>query len=169
MIYPIVLCVVVATLCGVTIVKTLGVKNRNDFLVAGRSLPWPLLVFTLLSSWIGAGSLFAGAELAYKNGFAALWQSAGGWVGLVVIYFVAGRARRFAKFTIPDLLEARYNAAARVLATIAIVISYVTITSYQFKAGGDILHLIFPSLERDTGMYVVSAFVIAFTAAAGMA
>ncbi|HSM79679.1 MAG TPA: sodium:solute symporter family protein [Bryobacteraceae bacterium] len=169
MIYPIVLCVVVATLCGVTIIKTLGVKNRTDFLVAGRSLPWPVLVFTLLSSWIGAGSLFAGAELAYKNGFAALWQSAGGWVGLVVIYFVAGRARRFAKFTIPDLLEARYNAAARVLATIAIVISYVTITSYQFKAGGDILHLIFPSLERDTGMYVVSAFVIAFTAAAGMA
>ncbi|HVT95391.1 MAG TPA: sodium:solute symporter family protein [Bryobacteraceae bacterium] len=169
MIYPIVLCVVVAALCGVTIVKAARVKNRTDFLVAGRSLPWPVLVFTLLSSWIGAGSLFAGAELAYKNGFAALWQSAGGWVGLLIIYFVAGRARRFAQFTIPDLLEARYNATARVLGTIAIVISYTTITSYQFKAGGDILHLIFPSLDRDLGMYIVAAFVIAFTAAAGMA
>jgi SSS family solute:Na+ symporter/sodium/proline symporter len=169
MIYAIVLGIVVATLCTVTIAKTLGVKNQADFLVAGRKLPWPVLVFTLLSSWIGAGSLFAGAELAYKNGFAALWQSAGGWVGLLVIYFVAGRARRFAQFTVPELLETRFNATARVLATIAIVISYTTITSYQFKAGGDILHLIFPSVERTTGMYVIAGFVIAFTAAAGMA
>ena len=169
MIYAIVLCVVVATLCGVTIYKTLGVKNKTDFMVAGRKLPWPVLVFTLLSSWIGAGSLFAGAENAYKNGFAALWQSAGGWLGLVVIWFVAGRARRFAQFTVPDLLETRFNGTARVMATIAIVISYTMITSYQFIAGGDVLHLIFPTLDRTVGMYVIAAFVIAFTASAGMA
>ena len=47
-----------------------------DFLVAGRKLPWFVLVFTLLSSWIGAGSLFAGGENAYRNGFASLWQPA---------------------------------------------------------------------------------------------
>ena len=55
------------------------------------------------------------------------------------------------------------------LATIAIVISYTVITSYQFKGGGDILHLIFPSLDRETGMYIIAAFVITFTALAGMA
>ena len=122
--------------------------RARDFLVAGRKLPWPVLVFTLLSSWIGAGSLFAGAENAYRNGFTALWLPAGGWCGLIVIAAIAGRARRFAQFTVPDLLETRYNATARVLATIAIVISYTVITSYQFKAGGDILHLIFPELQR---------------------
>lgn len=170
MIYAIVLTVVVATLCGVTIVKTLGVKNQTDFLVAGRKLPWPVLVFTLLSSWIGAGSLFAGAENAYRNGFAALWQGAGGWCGLIVIALIAGRARRFAQFTVPDLLETRYNATARVMGTIAIVISYTVITSYQFKAGGDILHLIFPdSISRNEGMCIIATFVILFTAAAGMA
>ncbi|MCX6625965.1 MAG: sodium:solute symporter family protein, partial [Acidobacteria bacterium] len=83
MIYAIVLGVVSATLLGVTVVKTLGVHNRSDYLVAGRSLPWTVLVFTLLSSWIGAGSLFAGGENAYRNGFAALWQPAGGWLGLI--------------------------------------------------------------------------------------
>lgn len=170
MIYAIVLAIVVFTLCAVTVIKTLSVKNQADFLVAGRKLPWPVLVFTLLSSWIGAGSLFAGAENAYKNGFAALWQGAGGWVGLIVIAMIAGRARRFAQFTVPDLLEVRYNATARVMGTIAIVISYTVITSYQFKAGGDILHLIFPeSVTRDQGMCIIAAFVIAFTAAAGMA
>src|SRR5713101_10145994 len=148
MIYAVVLCVIVATLCGVTIYKTVSVRTRADFLVAGRKLPWPVLVFTLLSSWIGAGSLLGGGENAYRNGFVALWQPAGGWVGLIVIALIAGRARRFAQFTVPDLLETRYNAVARVMGTIAIVISYTVITSYQFKAGGDILHLIFPSIAR---------------------
>jgi SSS family solute:Na+ symporter/sodium/proline symporter len=115
------------------------------------------------------GSLLGGGENAYKNGFVALWQPAGGWAGLAVIALIAGRARRFAQFTVPDLLESRYNAAARVLATIAIVISYTVITSYQFKGGGDILHLIFPEMERATGMYIIAGFVILFTASAGMA
>ena len=169
MIYAIVLAIVVSTLCVVTIIKTRSVKNQADFLVAGRKLPWPVLVFTLLSSWIGAGSLFAGGENAYRNGFAALWQPAGGWLGLILIALIAGRARRFAQFTVPDLLETRYNATARVMGTIAIVISYTVITSYQFKGGGDILNLIFPSVSRDQGMSIIAAFVIVFTAAAGMA
>ncbi len=169
MIYIVVCSIVVAVLCGVTIYKTLSVRTRTDFLVAGRKLPWPVLVFTLLSSWIGAGSLLGGGENAYRNGFVALWQPAGGWCGLLVIALIAGRARRFAQFTLPDLLETRYNASARVLGTIAIVIAYTVIVSYQFKGGGDILHLIFPELDRSTGMYIIAAFVIAFTAAAGMA
>ncbi len=169
MIYIIVVAAVVVVLSGVTIWKAFGVHKQADFLVAGRTLPWPVLVFTLLSSWIGAGSLFAGGENAYRNGFFALWQPAGGWLGLIVIWRIAGRARHFAQFTVPDLLETRYNAWARVLATVAIVISYTTITSYQMIAGGDILHLIIPELDRTLGMYLIAAFVIAFTAGAGMA
>ena len=169
MIYVIVLGIVVTVLLAVTVYKTFGIKNKADFMVAGRSLPWHVLVFTLLSSWIGAGSLFGGAENAYRNGFAALWQPAGGWLGLILIAFIAGRARRFAQFTVPDLLETRYNATARVLGSIAIVVSCIVITSYQFIGGGDILHLIFPEIEKTTGMYIIAAFVIVFTAAAGMA
>ncbi len=167
--YGFVLGLVIAVLITVTAIKMLSVKTRADFFVAGRQLPWGVLVFTLLSSWIGAGSLFAGAENAYLHGFAGLWQPAGGWVGLILIALIAGRARRFAQFTVPDLLEARYNSTARVMATIAIVISYTMITSYQFKGGGDVLHLIFPQMDRTTGMYIIAAFVIAFTASAGMA
>src|SRR4051794_3364321 len=164
MIYAVAAGLVILLLVVISVVKAFGVKTKADFLVAGRSLPWPVLVFTLLSSWIGAGSLLAGAENAYRNGFAALWQPAGGWVGLILIALIAGRARTLAQFTLPDLLETRYNATARVLATIAIVISYTVITSYQFIGGGDILHLIFPDLPRATGMYIIAGFVIAFTA-----
>lgn len=167
--YALCLAVIVVALLAIAMYRATTVKTKADFLVAGRSLPAVVLVFTLLSSWIGAGSLFAGAEAAYRNGFAALWIPAGGWIGLVLIYFIAPRARRFARFTIPDLLEARYNQTARVLGTIAIVFAYTGIASYQFRGGGDVLHLIFPELITPTlGTYLIAFFVIVLTALAGM-
>jgi SSS family solute:Na+ symporter/sodium/proline symporter len=169
MIYIVTLSFVVLLLVSITVFKFTQVKTQTDFMVAGRKLSWPVLVFTLLSSWVGAGSLLGGSENAYNHGLAALWQPAGGWLGLILIAVIAGRARKFAQFTVPDLLEARFNYVARVLATIAIVISYVIITSYQFIGGGDILHLIFPSVARATGLWIMAGFVIFFTAMAGMA
>ncbi len=167
--YALVLAVIVVTLLSVSIGRLSKVKTKADYLVAGRSLPAIVLIFTLLSSWIGSGSLLGGAENAYRHGFPALWQAAGGWAGLALIFFIAPRARKFAQFTIPDLLEARYNQAARVLGVIAILLTYTAITSYQFIGGGDILHLIFPTvISPILGRYIIAAFVILFTAIAGM-
>jgi SSS family solute:Na+ symporter/sodium/proline symporter len=167
--YAIILALIVLTLLAVSLTRLGKVHTRADYLVAGRSLPAFVLVFTLLSSWIGSGSLLGGAENAYRHGFAALWQAAGGWAGLALIYFIAPRARRFAQYTIPDLLEARYNQTARVLGVIAVLFTYTAITSYQFIGGGDILHLIFPgSVSAIHGRYLIAAFVILFTAIAGM-
>ena len=167
--YIAVLVIIVTVLLAVAIYRATRVKTKADYLVAGRSLPALVLVLTLLTSWIGAGSLFAGAENAYRNGFAALWQPAGGWLGLLLIYFIAPRARKFAQFTLPDLLEARYNQTARVLGTFAILFSYVGITSYQFKGGGNVLHLIFPdTVTPELGTYIIALFVIITTALAGM-
>jgi SSS family solute:Na+ symporter/sodium/proline symporter len=167
--YVVVLAVIVIALLSVALYRTSQVKTKADYLVAGRSLPAFVLVLTLLTSWIGAGSLFAGAENAYRNGFAALWQPAGGWLGLLLIYFIAPRARKFAQFTLPDLLEVRYNQTARVLGTFAILFAYVGITSYQFKGGGNVLHLIFPdTVTPELGAYIIAAFVILTTALAGM-
>ena len=166
--YAIILALIVLTLLTVSLTRLGKVKTRADYLVAGRSLPAFVLVFTLLSSWIGSGSLLAAAENAYKHGFAALWQAAGGWAGLALIYFIAPRARRFAQYTIPDLLEARYNQTARVLGVIAILFTYTAVTSYQFIGGGDVLHLIFPAITAIQGRCIIAAFVILLTAIAGM-
>ena len=167
--YIVVLAVIVVVLLTVAVSRSFLVRTKADYLVAGRSLPAIVLVLTLLTSWIGAGSLFAGAENAYRNGFAALWQAGGGWLGLLLIYFIAPRARKFAQFTLPDLLEARYNQTARVLGTFAILFAYVGITSYQFKGGGNVLHLIFPDMVTpELGTYLIAIFVIVTTALAGM-
>jgi len=167
--YVFVIAAIVLTLLCVSLARLGKVKTKADYLVAGRSLPAFVLIFTLLSSWIGSGSLLGGAENAYKHGFAALWQAGGGWAGLLLIYFIASRARKFAKYTIPDLLETRYNQTARVLGVIAILLTYTAITSYQFIGGGDILHLIFPNVITPIlGRYILAFFVIIFTMIAGM-
>jgi SSS family solute:Na+ symporter/sodium/proline symporter len=143
------------------------VRTGDDFLVAGRTLPARVLVFTLLATWIGSGSLFGGAGLGYRVGFPALWQSAGAWVGIALVYFLAGRVRRIAQYTVPDILEMHYGTAARVLGTLTIVIAYTTIAAYQFRGGGRVLSLV-AGIDPGTGALVTAAFCVLYTAVAGM-
>ena len=143
------------------------VKTGDDFLVAGRTLPARVLVFTLLATWIGSGSLFAGAGLGYRAGFPALWQSAGAWVGIALVFFIAPRVRRIALYTVPDILELRYGPAARVLGTVTTVLAYSTIAAYQFRGGGRLLAAV-AGWDPDTGALVTMIFCVLFTALAGM-
>ena len=143
------------------------VRTGDDFLVAGRTLPARVLVFTLLATWIGSGSLFAGAGLGYRVGFPALWQSAGAWVGIALIYFIAPRVRRLAQYTVPDILEIKYGPAARVLGTLTTVLAYTTIAAYQFRSGGRLLEIV-AGIDPRTGALMTAAFCVAYTALAGM-
>ena len=159
--------VYLAILVGVGLYQARKLKTGDDFLVAGRTLPWHVLVFTLLATWIGSGSLFGGAGLGYRSGFPGLWQSAGAWVGIALVYFLASRVRRIAKYTMPDILELRYGATARVLGTFVVVIAYTTIAAYQFRGGGRLLNLV-AGLDVGTGALITMAFCVAYTALAGM-
>ncbi len=167
MLYAAVLTLIVLALLAVGVNRSRKLKSHADFMVADRKLSAAVLVFTLLCSWIGAGSLFGGAEFAYREGLAALWLPAGGWAGLLVVYFIAGRARAFAQYTVPDLLETRYSPVARVFGTLCIIVSYTAIVSYQFRGGGRVLNLAFGVTET-IGTFILATFVILFTALAGM-
>lgn len=161
-IYPLIL-------IGVSLWRSRQVKSHEDFMVAGRSVPVILLVGTLVATWIGSGSLFGGAGLAFRSGISMLWFSFGAWVGLIVAYFIAGRVRRIAQYTVPDLLEQRYSPAARILGTLAIILAYVTIAAYQFRGGGWILSIVTDGAITPTqGMYITAAAIVVFTTLAGM-
>lgn len=158
-----------AILIGVSLWRSRSVTSHADFMVAGRSVPVMLLVGTLVCTWIGSGSLFGGAGLAYRVGIAELWFSFGAWMGLVVAFFLAGRVRRIAQYTVPDLLEQRYNAPARVLGTLAIILAYVTIAAYQFRGGGWILSIVTDGrVSPETGALITACVIVLFTALAGM-
>ncbi len=162
LIYPVIL-------IGIGFWRAKSIKNHADFMVAGRTLPAWVLVGSLVCTWVGAGTLFGGAGLAYRSGLSALWFSIGAWVGLVAVYFMAPRVRSLSQYTVPDILEKRYNPTSRVLGTMAIILSYVTIAAYQFRGGGWILNIVTDgAISAEAGMYITAAVIILFTAVAGM-
>ncbi|MBL7876422.1 MAG: sodium:solute symporter family protein [Cyclobacteriaceae bacterium] len=169
MIYSIVSIVYLTLMIGVIIYKSKSVKSEEDFTVAGRGVPVYLLVGTLICTWIGSGSLFGTAGLSFRSGFGELWFSAGAWIGIVVIYFVAERVRKISKITLTDLLEQRYNHTARILGTITIIVAYLVIAGYQFKGGGRFISILSNgTISLETGAFITCVVVIAFTALAGM-
>ena len=156
-------------LVAVGVYKISSVKDSEDFMVAGRTLPWFVLVGTLLATWMGSGSLFSGAGLGYRNGLAGLWSSGGAWIGIALIYFITKRIRNFGKVTVPDIFEARYGQTAAVLATITTVVAYTTIVSYQFRGGGKVLSMVSDGLvSMETGIIITALFAISYTILAGM-
>ncbi len=158
-----------ALLVGVGVWKAREVRDSADFMVAGRRLPLLVLVGTLLATWIGNGSLFGGAGLGYRNGMAGMWSSAGAWLGILLIWFIARRIRHFGKVTVPDIFEARYGVVAGVLATLITVVAYLTIVSYQFRGGGRILSIVTDGgITVETGIVITALFAVTYTVLAGM-
>jgi Na+/proline symporter len=85
---------------AVGVYKIRSVKNSEDFMVAGRTLPWYILVGTLLATWMGSGSLFSGA--GYKSiiwsGKNALGENVGAGVYFYLIQ--AGDFRKVRKMVL---------------------------------------------------------------------
>ncbi len=165
--YVVVVFAYVVVLIGIAFYRSTQIKTQDDYMVASRHAPTYMLVGSLVCTWIGSGSLFGGAGLAFRQGFSALWLSAGAWVGIIVVYFLAPRVRRIAEYTVPDILERRYNAFARILGTITIIIAYLTIAGYQFRGGGRLLNIIL-GIDPELGGAITCGIIILLTMLAGM-
>lgn len=164
--------IILAYLIALTVynfIQARKVKTQDDMMVAGRSLGVTKMVFTLVCTWIGSGTFIAGAEYAFRAGWSSLWMPAGAWVGIAIIYFLAGKIRTFGQYTIGDILEERYGKFARLFGAIALIIAFTTIVSYQFRAGGYILSVITEgAVSVEVGQALAAGFVILFTAIGGM-
>jgi len=148
---------------------TKKVKNEDDFIVAGRKANVWMLTGTLICTWIGSGSLFGTAGLAFRTGISEIWFSSGAWIGILVIYFIANKVRDLSQYTLTDILEKKYGRLAKILASITIIIAYLVIAGYQFKGGGRLISIITEgSISPETGTLLTALFIITFTCLAGM-
>lgn len=166
-IYLAVIVVYIVTIFGISYWRGRGVKNQEEFMVAGRSSPAWLLVFSLVCTWIGAGSLIGGGGRAYREGLSQLWMSAGAWLAIVIIYFLAPRVRRISEYTVQDILEKRYHPSARVLGSIAVVLGSTIIFAYQLKGLAFVLEYIF-RIEQIWGVLITGVLILFFTTTAGL-
>src|SRR5262245_38640393 len=163
--------IVVYLICliGVGALRSKGVENQEDFSVAGRQLSTFVLFGTMLATWIGTGSIFGNAGKTYEPGIAAWILPLGGLAGIAALAFLAAKARRFEAITVQDILEKRYNKWARVLGVITLVLTAVTIVSYQYRAAAAVIDLALPdTFDFKIAVIIVALFIIIYTALAGM-
>ncbi|MEE8336026.1 MAG: sodium:solute symporter family protein [Candidatus Neomarinimicrobiota bacterium] len=174
MFYLTIILIYLFTLIGLGIYKSKKIKTHADFALAGRSLtPW-VLVGTMLATWIGTGSILGNAGKTYDTGMAALLLPLGGLLGMILLTKIAGKARSLEKFTVPEIIGERYGDTARILSVFSLVIAYMVIVSYQYNAGGAVLHTIFTDdlgnslISVQTGTIIAAVFIIAYTMLAGL-
>jgi SSS family solute:Na+ symporter/sodium/proline symporter len=147
--------------------RSLRVKDQQDFMVGGRKVSTIFMIMTLIATWTGAGSLIGGAGLAYRQGFSELWMSIGAWIAILIVYKLAGRVRHICEYTLPDILEDRYNGAARFFGSLALIIGCTTIVGYQLKGGAFVLEVV-AGIPWEKGVALMAIGVILLTALAGM-
>ena len=154
MIYFVSIIAYLALLGCIGIWKSRSVKTEDDFAVAGRSLsPW-IMVCTMLSVWIGTGSIVGNAEKTYQVGLAAMIIPIGTFFGMILLAMIASRARDIEANTVPEIIGRRFGQTARSLSVISLIIAYMVIVSYQFNAGGAVLEVITgdkPAVELKAG------------------
>src|SRR5699024_9495420 len=144
------------------------INTTEDFMVAGRRLPTIIVAGTLLATFAGSGTIVAGAEFIYKYGpLAGIIYNAGIPLGIIVLYFVAGKVRSLEKITLPEMLEIKYGRVTRLLATIGILLAYIGLGAQQLIGGGYILNLI-TGLSTETATIIIAILVISLAVMGGL-
>ncbi|MBX9975147.1 sodium:solute symporter [Cytobacillus firmus] len=163
----VVIYLVLMALIGVYFAKK-SVKNSDDFMVAGRSLPLFVVMGTLLATFVGSGTVVGGASFIYQYGpFAAIFNLSGGIVGAIILYFIASKIRKIEIYTVPELLERRFGKTALYISSLIIIFAFVGITAYQFTGGAYVLQLT-TGIPLEAGAIIMCALVIFLTVSGGL-
>ncbi|MBL1217564.1 MAG: sodium:solute symporter family protein [Planctomycetes bacterium] len=144
--YPIVGFLLFLTCLGVW--HSRKIKTGEDFALAGRKLGFGVLVGTLVATWIGTGSLFGNAEFTYGHGLSALFLPLAGGIGILLLSFLAPRARSLPAGSVPQILGLRFGRAAQLIGAVALIGAYLIIVSYQYRAGTTVTLKLFPGLAE---------------------
>src|SRR3989304_4956903 len=117
-------------------------KTSADYFLAGRKLTWPVIGASLFATNIGAEHLVGLSGDSYRYGLKAGTVELGtaiclGFACAVLFpYYIKTKV-----FTIPEFLELRYNAAARLFFSgLMLVISIMTKMAFTLYSGGPVLH-----------------------------
>ncbi len=136
-------------------------KDAEDYFLAGRSLTWPLIGFSLFASNMSSNSLVGLAGAGFKDGYSVYTYE---WMAVVILIIFAVFFLPFylknKVFTVPEYLEGRFSFPVRAYASgIAIILNVLVDISATLYAGGVVINLIFPELSL--AMIIVGLAIIA--------
>lgn len=144
------------------------VKSDADFTTAGRRLPMWIVAGTLIATWYGGGGITGTANLVYSRGLGAgaIFEYSS-IIAIALLYFMAGKIRDAKAVTIPEVFKEKYGDFASVVGSVAIILAYVGICSYQFKGAAYVINIV-TGIPTETGMILCAVVIIALSATGGL-
>ena len=142
--------------------------HKDEFALAGRSLPVPVVAVTLALTVLGTAHILGVFEMAWILGASAVWFSIAHVILLVVVCLGTGFwVRRLGVMTVPQLLDSTYGLETRL--SVSCVMAGVMFGILTVEAQG--IGIIFASLtdwDIATGAVVGGAMGILYVILAGM-
>jgi len=156
---------------GIGIYASTRVHNSRDFVVAGRSLPLPIVTATVFATWFGAETVLGISATFVKEGLGGVVADPFGASMCLIIagLFFAPLLYRMNLLTIGDYYRARYNRTVELIMTICIMISYLGWVSAQVTALGLVFNMVSGgAISQQTGMVIGISIVLGYTMFGGM-
>jgi SSS family transporter len=147
------------------------VRNTKDYAVAGRSLPLYITTATVFATWFGSETVLGiSGTFLEENLKGVVADPFGSSLCLVIVgVFFAAAFYRMNLLTIGDYYRQRYNRTVEVIASLAIVASYLGWTSAQVIALGLVFNLLSGgAIGLQQGMLLGAAIVVVYTLFGGM-
>jgi SSS family solute:Na+ symporter len=147
-------------------------ETAEDFLVLSRRAPFVLVLFSVVSSWVGVGTTVATAASGYDTGISlGITAGAGGLVGVIVAGLIAPRLKsfgdRFRAHTIGDFFSVRYSEHNRLVVAGLILVTYSLLTAAQF-VGLAMLTSVWSGVAFKGAVLFAAISTIIYTAFAGI-
>lgn len=156
---------------GIGIYASTRVKNSRDFVVAGRSLPLPVVTATVFATWFGAETVLGASATFVSEGLGGVVADPFGASMCLILagLFFAPLLYRMNLLTIGDYYRARYNATVELIMTICIMISYLGWVAAQVTALGLVFNVLSDgAISQQAGMIIGISVVLAYTMFGGM-
>ncbi|MDF1697368.1 MAG: sodium:solute symporter [Saprospiraceae bacterium] len=146
-------------------------EDAEDYFLAGRTLTWPLIGFSLFASNMSSNSLVGLAGAGYNDGFSVYTYE---WMAVVILVIFAIFFLPFYLknkiFTIPEYLEKRFSYPVRAYASsIAIVLNILVDIAATLYAGGVVINMIFPAYGLTTIIIFLAVIAGIYTISGGLA
>ncbi|MDD5806478.1 MAG: sodium:solute symporter [Eggerthellales bacterium] len=143
-------------------------KTKEDYLVAGRRLSFPLFFGCMAALALGGGSTVGSAELGYNFGFGGVWLNLSIGVGLILAGFlVTTKLSRLRALSVNEVVEDCYGPAARIFSSALTLIYTLTLSVTQVIAIGTIIHGVL-GIDPTLAMVAGGGIVIIYTFVGGM-
>lgn len=156
---------------GIGIYAATKVHNAKDYIAAGRSLPFYIVMAMVFATWFGAETVLGIPATFMEENLGGLISDPFGASLCLVLFglFFARKLYRMNLLTIGDFYRERYDRKVEVVTGIAIALSYLGWVSAQVTALGLVFNVLSDGvITQQQGIMIGAAVVLMYTLYGGM-